>query len=327
MTTTTEPRIDITRLKKIKRIGTKLTAQCPACNAAGNDRKGEHFFMNTADGKFGCGALPGNAEHRREIFAWAGIRDERQPDPQRDRQWREVLDKEKRESEARRRLADTAKTKRAGIIARYLWPEPDVWENSPQRPDGALVEFDPRHFAISIFQPEETIWCGGVYHSGTSHATHWRTVKEWQDAQLTDIGPMVCPAIWKPGTVSRTAANVFASPFVVCDFDELDGRKPETTAELEEHVRASLAITRWLREALRWELAAIVWTSGKSVHSWFHSPPAEVLQSLKATAGALGIDGGLIGRPEHPCRLPGQRHSKTGGMSRVLWLQTPSNNH
>jgi hypothetical protein len=28
----------------------------------------------------------------------------------------------------------------------------------------------------------------------------------------------------------------------------------------------------------------------------------------------------LIGHPGHPCRLPGQRHTKTGGISRVLWL-------
>jgi hypothetical protein len=49
------------------------------------------------------------------------------------------------------------------------------------------------------------------------------------------------------------------------------------------------------------------------------APPA-VLQSLRNTATALGIDAGLIGRPEHPCRLPGQCHEKTGGLSRVLWL-------
>jgi hypothetical protein len=44
-----------------------------------------------------------------------------------------------------------------------------------------------------------------------------------------------------------------------------------------------------------------------------------VLQSLH-DAAALGIDAGLVGRPEHACRLPGQRHEKTGNMSRVLWL-------
>jgi hypothetical protein len=68
----------------------------------------------------------------------------------------------------------------------------------------------------------------------------------------------------------------------------------------------------------------IVWTGSKSIHAWFHSPPTGVLQSLKNNACALGIDPGLIGRPEHPCRLLGQRHSKTGGMSRVLWLQAPN---
>jgi hypothetical protein len=82
-------------------------------------------------------------------------------------------------------------------------------------------------------------------------------------------------------------------------------------------------LVRWIREGLRWQLAAIVWTGSKSIHAWMHTPPAAVLQSLRDTSAALGIDAGLIGRPEHPCRLSGQRHAKTGGMSRVLWLQNP----
>jgi len=57
--------------------------------------------------------------------------------------------------------------------------------------------------------------------------------------------------------------------------------------------------------------------------AWFRTPPPEVLGSLLPVAKSLGMDAGLIGRPEHPCRLPGQRHSGTGKMSRVLWLDLP----
>ena len=77
---------------------------------------------------------------------------------------------------------------------------------------------------------------------------------------------------------------------------------------------------RWLREALKWRLAAILHTGGKSLHAWFRSPLPQALESMRATAQDLGIDSGLIGRPEHPCRLPGQRHAGTGGQSEVWWL-------
>ena len=132
---------------------------------------------------------------------------------------------------------------------------------------------------------------------------------------------MTAPAIWMPETVSRAAANVLASPYVVLDFDGFDGAKPETPDQLQAHLHASFALIRWMREGLHWKLAAILWTGGKSLHAWFHCPSQEVLESLRTTAVPLGLDAGLIGRPEHPCRLPGQRHAKSGKHSRVIWLQ------
>jgi len=134
---------------------------------------------------------------------------------------------------------------------------------------------------------------------------------------------MISPAIWKQGTVSRTAENVANSPFTVLDFDGFDGIAPTTPAEIHRHVSDSMALVRWIREGLQWKLVAIVWTGSKSIHAWFENPGNPALQSLRDAAPALGVDPGLIGRAEHPCRLPGQRHAKTGGMSRVLWLQSP----
>jgi len=319
---TTEPSIDITRLEKIRRSGSKLTARCPACNISGSDRAGEHLVI-LPSGKFACAAFPGDSEHRREIFALVGVVGERKPDPERDRRWRMERDQEKRMETAKAALIETAKSKRDRIIARHRWDAADVWENSPQRIDCPLVELDPRWFIGSLFVQDATIWAGEVFHSGNRHADHWRTVASWQDAAEQAIGPMVSPATWKAGTVSRTADNVLASPFVVIDFDGFDGIAPTTPEEVHRHVSYSLALVRWIREGLRWELAAIIFTGGKSIHAWFQSPPAAVLQSLRDAATALGIDAGLVGRPEHPCRLPGQRHAKTGGMSKVFWLKNP----
>jgi hypothetical protein len=320
--TATEPRIDITQLEKVRRIGAKIIARCPACAATGSDRRGEHFYLNTADGKFGCGAFPGDSEHRRALFALVGIRGDRRQDPQRDREWREDRRKEREQAEARAKLIEAARERRAAIVAKWRWEAADVWEDSPTRIDQPLTELDPCFFMSALFPQEAVVWTGEVFHSGTRHADHFRTVRDWLDAPT--LGPMVCPATWNSGTCSRVAANVLSAPFTVLDFDGFDGKHPGTPEELREHIAASLAIVRWLREGLQWQLAAIVWTGSKSIHAWFHTPPPEVLDSLRHTAGALGIDSGLIGRGEHPCRLPGQLHAKTGGMSRVLWLQSPT---
>jgi hypothetical protein len=219
----------------------------------------------------------------------------------------------------RQRLLSTIQEKRAKIIARHPWASEIVWEDSPQRIDCDLVEFDPRYFLATLFPQDAIVWAGEVFHSGTRHAKHWHSVAAWQEQP--DLGPMTTPAVWNPETTCRTADNVLAAPYVVLDFDGFDGRKPEKPSEIEKHRLDSLALVRWIHEGLQWRLAAIVWTGSKSIHAWFHTPPSAVLQSLRNTAAALGIDAGLIGRPEHPCRLPGQRHAKTGGMSRVLWLQ------
>jgi hypothetical protein len=321
--TSIEPRIDIARLEKVRRTGTKIVARCPACAAAGGDRTGDHFYLDTATGKFGCGACPGASEHRREIFRLVGINGDRRPDPARDRRWRETRDRERRAADARRRLTGAATVKRAAIVASDPWHAVDVWEDSRQRIDCDLVEFDSRHFLQSLFPFGATVWTGEVYQSGTRHADRWQNVGDLQAWPVSEIGPMVSPAIWKPGTTSRTAAGVIASPYTVLDFDGLDGQKPTTPAEIEKHIADSLAIVRWIREGLGWQLAAMIRTGNVSIHAWFVTPPDAVLQSIRTIAPQLGIDAGLIGHPEHPARLPGQIHSKSNKRSRVLWLQEP----
>jgi hypothetical protein len=322
MTTTLS--IDISRLEKLRQRGDKLQARCPSCATDGSDRRGDHFFANLTTGAWACAARPGDAEHRKAIFALVGIRGERPPDRP---DLREVRRREREEAEARAKLAEAARANRRAIVEKWRWDEVDVWESSPQRIDCPLVASDPRWFLQSLFPLDAIVWAGDLFHSGTTHASHWRTVREWQDAAVKDVGPMVAPCTWPTGTTSRTADGVLASPFVTLDFDGFDNAKPTTAKEIEEHIAASLAIIRWLREGLGWKLAACVHTGNKSIHAWFRNPGPAALKSLRETAEALGVDGGLIGRPEHPCRLPGMFHKKTGNRSRVMWLQLPTNDH
>jgi hypothetical protein len=315
--------LDINRLEKVRQTGSKITARCPACAADGGDRKGDHLAIFPS-GKYVCVAMQGDAGHRRRIFALAGVVGANVRDPEQDRLWKENRAKEARATKDRKQLIAVVRAKRIEVINHHLWPLDDVWQDSPQRIDCPLVEGDPRHFLDSLYQPDALLWTGTTYESGQDgrYAKHWRTCREWQSAPDGErVGPMVAPGIWKPGVQSRSAPNVESMPYVVLDFDGFDGIKPETPEQLQEHLRASLALTRWIREGLHWRLAAILWTGGKSLHSWFHSPAQEVLESLKASAPALGIDANLIGNPEHPCRLPGHIHEKTGNKSRLLWLQ------
>lgn len=315
--------IDISRLEKVRyHPSGKIIARCPACAEAGGDRRGKHLaiFPNKA---YACAAHRGDGDHRRRIKALVGFHSDSPPTPERLRQWKALRTEEHHRKVESQLLADTARKHRNDLVTRFAWHPADVWEDSPQRVDDFLVASCPRHFLTTLFPPDALLWTGEVHESGKPcHARCWHTCVEWLTAS-DRIGPMTTPAIWKSGTFSRSSANVASSPFVVLDFDGFDTIKPDTPEAILKHFLASLALIRWLREKLDWQLAAILHTGGKSLHAWFHSPPANVLQSLKDTAKPLGIDAGLVGRPEHPCRLPGQLHQKSGKLSRVLWLQRP----
>jgi len=60
--------IDLTQLEN--RRGNH--ARCPACAANGRDRAGNHLYL-ADDDRWGCAMHPGDAEHRREIFALVGV--------------------------------------------------------------------------------------------------------------------------------------------------------------------------------------------------------------------------------------------------------------
>lgn len=65
--------LDLTKLERVKRQGSKMAAQCPACAEAGLDRAGNHLVIFES-GKWGCVVNPGaaGAEHRKRIWEVAG---------------------------------------------------------------------------------------------------------------------------------------------------------------------------------------------------------------------------------------------------------------
>lgn len=314
--------LDLTLLEKVRHHPSgKITARCPACAETGADRTGNHLVI-FADGEtYACASHQGDGEHRRRIWALVGIQAAPESSKRRDRERTRAA--EHRQRERLEQLVSTAMTHRKALVERFAWEPVDAWEDSPQRIDCSLVESDPRHFLASLYSSDALLWTGSIYDSGkTSKANHWRKCSDWQNAN-DDIGPMTTPATWKHGTISRSAEGIASAPYTVLDFDMIDGKKPQGAKGRERLILDSLAIIRWLREDHHWQLAAILHTGGKSLHAWFHTPPADVLQSLQAVAAPFGIDSCLIGSPEHPCRLPGQIHPGTSRRSRILWLQCP----
>ncbi|HLD70030.1 MAG TPA: hypothetical protein VJA17_04615 [Candidatus Omnitrophota bacterium] len=71
--------LDLLKLEKVRHHGAKVIARCPACAETGNDRKGEHLFIEPS-GRFGCVVLPGNEgqKHRQRIFELTGIKEKTQ---------------------------------------------------------------------------------------------------------------------------------------------------------------------------------------------------------------------------------------------------------
>lgn len=308
------PSLDLARLEKLRHhAGGKLTARCPACAEEERDRTGNHLAIFRS-GKFTCVADPG---HCRRVWELVGVPRHDRPASRPERSSAE-RERRKREQE-RQELEALARDRRADLVARYRWHPADLWEDSPTRPDDAAD--DPRGFLASLFPPADLVWTGSVHQSGPGFRDRWRTVEDWFHAPPDALGPMTTPATWKPGATSRSRAWIARAPFVVLDFDGQDGRRPETPADLARHLADSLALVRWLRERLRWRLAAILSTGGKSIHAWFENPDRECLDSLHPILTPFGIDGGLIGHAEHPCRLPGQVHQDTGRKSQVLWLR------
>jgi hypothetical protein len=307
--------LNLQKLENVIHLEGKVTARCPVCAQEDHDRKGNHLVI-FEDWKFNCIR---DSAHNRGIWKLAGAKTNFFPASM-SHLYRRQIRKGRRMEKERAQREQRAKASLFTLVEKWRWTDEAVWESSPTRPETAVD--DPRFFLDAMFRPNDVVWTGYCHQSGkVAHLNRWRTVEEWGEAKDRDIGPYVSPATWASGTFSRSRQNVKTVPYLVLDFDGPSGWKPKAAEELSRHRDSSLAITRWLWEKMNWNLAAIVWTGSKSIHAWFEHPGEDILSPFRETLPILGIDPSLIGHPEHPCRLPGQIHQKTGKPSRVLWLR------
>jgi len=67
--------LNLQKLEKVRELaGGIVQARCPACAEGGNDRTGNHLRIQP-DGRFGCCVHPKDGDHRKRIFALAGVRE------------------------------------------------------------------------------------------------------------------------------------------------------------------------------------------------------------------------------------------------------------
>ncbi len=312
MNATASESLDLDRLEKVRHLPGKVTARCPACAEEGRDHSGNHLVIFDK-GKFTCVA---DGSHRQSVWRLVGIRRAIGPAEQERNRLESI--RRRREEENLRRRQQAAQNALPELIKKWRWDLADLHADSPLDPEEGDC---PRAFLLTRFRPRALVWTGDVKDSGERHADHWKTVWKWLHQPAASIGPMVTPSTWKPGTASRKRENVASSPYLVLDFDGPKGWTPCDQADLDRHIAESLAVIRWLKEDRSWRLAAIIHTGNKSLHAWFDHPGDTIVDSFRPVLGILGIDPSLIGHPEHPARLPGQVHAKSGRKSRVLWLR------
>ena len=322
--------LEINKLEHIRHSGEKLIAACPACREAGHDKQGNHLIVYRGDdgthesGRFGCVANEGDSVHRSAIFSFIGVKEE--PSDMEKVEWAErarkaaqkTRQRKIQELEAQRITQELERTLEARLAPYQVrsW-RIDLLDHSP-------INFDCpdaiRHdFIKSLYLPEDILWMGDVYDSGSEeHRQNFRTCEEW--LELATLPPRIAPSTFLAGSFSRSSTNVKTSPFIVIESDELIGYKPETLEDKERNKALSNALTGYAQDQLGLTLRAVIDTGNKSLHSWFDRPPPRALDAIKKMASGLRIDDGPIDQGHFPLRMPGCIHDTAKQNARLLYL-------
>jgi hypothetical protein len=189
------------------------------------------------------------------------------------------------------------------ILERYRWPVEQMISDSPAQLE---AEDGLRQFGrwLGLFEETDVVWIGDVYDSGKEvNRRNFRSVTMWRRSGEIP-GNFTCGSTFKPGTFTRNNECVVERKYLVVESDEL--RKEEVGG-----------VFRFMREELRYPLAAVVDTGGKSLHAWFRAPASvEREQALKICLTGLKCDPRMFGGSQ-PARVPGAR--REGKVQRLLF--------
>lgn len=216
-------------------------------------------------------------------------------------------------------LASAVSESKQEILRQYRWDPERITETSP-------FDFaqEPQLHFLRLFHPHAVVWAGDTRDSGSAeHISNFKPPEKWMfhlKGVAGTIGPMICPSIFMPGSISRSNENVIDRPFLVIEGDSVIGKTPETDSEKMKNKAGCAAVTRWMMDRLGMRLAAVIDSGNKSLHSWFHMPPDALFKELQVIAEPLGIDAQVMKNPSQPVRFAGAIHEKTGKAARLLYL-------
>lgn len=195
----------------------------------------------------------------------------------------------RRESDRRESVRRRARNGKDTILRGFPWPTSEIQRSSPLTiPCDWSIHW---RMLLGLFPVEGNVWIGKTYSSGRpEHKRNFRSAAEWLKEQEAPE-QLICPSLFKTESFCRKNEDVVARPFLVVESDVL-GRDEVG------------AIFRWMKEAVGFNLRAIVDTAGKSLHAWFDFPEPKLLEELKLILPELGCDPKLF-TPSQPVRLPG----------------------
>lgn len=191
------------------------------------------------------------------------------------------------------------------LFEHFHWPMSQILADSPL----FISERDPDdqfRTWLKLWPAHSIVWVGDIYSSGRpEHRTHFRPVADWYQIGPS-MGNFTCGSAFRPGTHSRTNANLADHRFLVVESDTLG------------HDQVG-AIFAYLNRRLHFTLHAVIDTAGKSLHGWFdppNSPSVEI--HLKTVLTLFGCDPKLFTYSQ-PVRVPGA--FRDGRLQRLIWLR------
>jgi hypothetical protein len=285
--------------------GIKIIARCPACALDERDSRGTHLVIYPC-GAFSCAAHQGDAgvEHRKLIKKLIGLNDPK------------AAAAAKRVAYAlRKKREEVAEAKEASEVAgKELWDAVkktysmtlgDFTSTSPS----SIPEAFKDHFRTfcGLFQPDDSIWAGGLYDHELEFRSHLFCARDWEK-QWNVIERDGCEFsnghAFNYLATSRAKANYQTRRLFVVEHDK---------ATIEEQI----ALLRFLMSQ-DMTLRGVVHTGGKGVHGLFDPPAdAQTMTRLIQIIEAVGAD--LQSAKRSQTRTPGAMRSN-GNLQLFVWI-------
>ena len=191
------------------------------------------------------------------------------------------------------------------ILIDYAWPYKTIRDSGEWAFRALSYQRDA--FLKRMFEPDDTIWIGEVWHSGDKrpqNASHFRTLSEWLKLPLIPW-EFVSHCTFAPGSTCRCNDSVEDKKYLVVESDILS-------------IDQVGAVFAYLDDC-GLPLQAVVSSGGRSLHGWFPWPGDPEIDDWSAALEGLLCDVSTL-RPSQPVRLPGIVRRNTGRPQELLYL-------